>query len=81
MKNTPNSAAGGAMPCAHPDIADAFAKTRLLIIAAGKLASEGGGTHDYALNAVISAAEAKFEVALDWYEARAWEEKKMGAGR
>ena len=66
----------GAMPGAPPaDIADAFSQTRLLIIAAGKLAAEGDETADYALGSVLKAAEQRFEVALDWYEAREWEEK------
>jgi hypothetical protein len=76
LKQT-DSAAGGAMPGAPPaDIADAFASTRLLIIAASKLAAEGDETHDYALGSVLSAAEEKFTVALDWFEAMAWEERK-----
>jgi hypothetical protein len=70
------SAAGAAMPGAPPDIADAFSQTRLLIIAAGKIADGRDETHDYALRSVISAAEEKFTVALDWFEAEAWEERK-----
>ena len=44
----------------------------MLLIVAGKLAAEGDETHDYALNAVICAAEQRFEKALDWFEARHW---------
>jgi hypothetical protein len=64
------------MPSAPPDVAEAFSQTRLLIIAAGKIADGGDETHDYALRSVISAAEEKFTVALDWFEAEAWEERK-----
>jgi hypothetical protein len=77
MTESPNTTnPSGAMPGAPPDIADAFSQTRLLIIAASKLAAEGDETRDYALGSVLSAAEQKFEVALDWFEAREWEERK-----
>jgi hypothetical protein len=33
-------------------------------------------TAGYALMSVLGAAEEKFTVALDWYEAEAWEERK-----
>jgi hypothetical protein len=63
MKNNTDSAAGGAMPASDQ------------AIAAGKLADGLDDTAGYALKAVLGAAEQKFEVALDWYEAEAWSEK------
>jgi hypothetical protein len=78
-KNT-DSTAGGAMPASdQANIADAFGQTRLLLIAAGKLAADMDDTAGYALKSVLGAAEEKFTIALDWYEAEAWEEKIAAA--
>jgi hypothetical protein len=75
-KNT-DSTAGGAMPDSdQANIDDAFGQTRLLLIAAGKLAEDMDDTAGYALKSVLGAAEEKFTVALDWYEDEAWEERK-----
>jgi hypothetical protein len=54
------------------NIADAFGQTRLLLIAAGKLADDMDETAGYALKSVLGAAEEKFEKALDWFEAKEW---------
>ena len=64
------SAAGGAMPTeGQPNIADAFDETRRLIIAASNLAAALDDTQAQGLHAVICAAEDKFMVAHDWFEA------------
>jgi len=64
------SAAGAAMPAeGQPNIADAFEQTRSLIIAASNLAAALDDTQAQGLHTVICAAEDKFMVAHDWFEA------------
>jgi hypothetical protein len=65
------SAAGGAMPAEGQNIADAFDETRRLIIAASNLAAAAAldDTQAQGLHAVICAAEDKFMVAHNWFEA------------
>ena len=63
------SAAGGAMPAEAHNIADAFDETRRLIIAASNLAAALDDTQAQGLHAVICAAEDKFMVAHNWFEA------------
>jgi hypothetical protein len=70
MSRTTASAAGAAMPAeGQPNIADAFDETRRLIIAASNLAAALDDTQALGLHAVICAAEDKFMVAHDWFEA------------
>jgi hypothetical protein len=70
MSKPTASAASEALPASgQPNIAEAFDETRRLIIAASNLAAGIDDIQAQGLHAVICAAEEKFMVALDWYEA------------
>jgi hypothetical protein len=78
MPNPTIPAAGGAMPAeGQLNIADAFEQTRSLIIAASNLAAALDDTESQGLHAVIRAAEEKFEIAREWFEAG--HEQRMSA--
>jgi hypothetical protein len=77
MSKPTASAAGGAMPAEGHNIADAFDETRRLIIAASNLAAALDDTQAQGLHAAICAAEDKFMVAHNWFEAVATSKERL----